>query len=88
MKHPKRRLGAGPDDATPIKAHPFFRGINWAELVLKSSKPPFKPQLKNRDDILKPQLKNRDDILKPQFFEAEFTSQAPILTPTASIKLM
>lgn len=77
MKHPKRRLGAGPDDATPIKLHPFFRDINWAELARKNGKPPFTPP-----------FGKHGDILRPQFFEAEFTSQAPILTPAPSIKLV
>ena len=31
-RNPKKRLGAGPDDATPIKAHKFFEKINWDDV--------------------------------------------------------
>lgn len=37
-----------PNDATDIKAHPFFRGIIWERLHLSS--PPFIPDIKNKDD--------------------------------------
>ena len=36
------------DDATDIKAHPFFNGIEWDRLHL--SRPPFIPDIKSRDD--------------------------------------
>jgi serine/threonine protein kinase len=32
-RNPKKRLGAGPDDAAPIKAHQFFEGINWDDVA-------------------------------------------------------
>lgn len=37
-----------PDDATDIKAHPFFRRISWDRLHL--SRPPFVPDVNGRDD--------------------------------------
>lgn len=36
------------DDATDIKAHPFFSGLAWDRLHL--SRPPFVPDIKSRDD--------------------------------------
>lgn len=36
------------DDATDIKAHPFFQGLSWDRLHL--SRPPFVPDVKSRDD--------------------------------------
>lgn len=36
------------DDATDIKAHPFFHGLAWDRLHL--SRPPFVPDTKSRDD--------------------------------------
>ena len=36
------------DDATDIKAHPFFEGLSWDRLHL--SRPPFVPDVKSRDD--------------------------------------
>jgi serine/threonine protein kinase len=29
QRDPNRRLGSGPDDAIPIKMHPFFADIDW-----------------------------------------------------------
>ena len=37
-----------PDDATDIKAHPFFHGLSWDRLHL--SRPPFVPDVKNHED--------------------------------------
>lgn len=36
------------DDATDIKAHPFFHGLSWNRLHL--SRPPFVPDVKSRED--------------------------------------
>lgn len=44
-KNPKQRLGAGPRDAEDIKAHPFFKGINWDELYNLLIPPPFTPKI-------------------------------------------
>ncbi|BFZ19048.1 hypothetical protein BsWGS_22088 [Bradybaena similaris] len=41
-KNPSDRLGSGPDDAAPIKSHPFFRHINWRDLLNKKIEPPIK----------------------------------------------
>ena len=45
-RDPKTRLGAGPGDAEEIKAHPFFDGIDWEQVMarkLKVPKPIVKP---------------------------------------------
>lgn len=34
-RHTASRLGAGPADASAVQAHPFFRHINWNDLLLK-----------------------------------------------------
>ncbi|CAF90656.1 unnamed protein product [Tetraodon nigroviridis] len=39
------RLGAGAGDATEVQAHPFFRHINWEDLLGRKVEPPFKPFL-------------------------------------------
>lgn len=41
VKNPQKRLGAQ-RGAEEIKAHPFFKGINWA--LLRQEKPPFVPK--------------------------------------------
>jgi len=30
-RNPKKRLGAGPEDADEIKRHEFFNGLNWKD---------------------------------------------------------
>ncbi|KJE95183.1 AGC/AKT protein kinase, variant [Capsaspora owczarzaki ATCC 30864] len=62
-RNPEERLGAGPDDAVPIKAHPFFAEIDFDMLVSKKLLPPFKPHLKNLEDVSN--------------FDPEFTVETP-----------
>jgi len=62
-KNPKRRLGGNHRDASEIKEHPFFNGINWQELRTKRRKAPYKPTLTAEDDV--------------QNFSNEFTDQVP-----------
>ena len=44
-------MGSGDDDATPIKAHAFFKSIDWKELNKLNISPPFKPKIINKDDL-------------------------------------
>ncbi|KAL3082845.1 hypothetical protein niasHS_010647 [Heterodera schachtii] len=69
-KNPLRRLGCvesqGSEDA--IRAHPFFREIEWDSLEARKVKPPFKPRIRSKRDV--------------NNFDADFTKEEPILTPT------
>merc|ERR1740128_189136 len=69
QKNPARRLGCvvsqGVESA--IRAHPFFKDIDWEALEARKVKPPFRPKIKNRRDALN--------------FDSEFTKEDPILTP-------
>uniref|UniRef100_A0A0N5B845 Protein kinase C n=1 Tax=Strongyloides papillosus TaxID=174720 RepID=A0A0N5B845_STREA len=71
-KNPLKRLGCvqsqGGEDA--IKAHPFFREIDWEALEARKVKPPFKPKIKSKRDA--------------NNFDADFTKEEPVLTPTDS----
>lgn len=49
-RDPARRLGAGPNDADDVKAHPFFRDVNWDDLINKRVPPPFCPTLRHASD--------------------------------------
>jgi serine/threonine protein kinase len=49
-KEPRERLGFGPEDAKPIKAHAFFASINWALLERREIPSPYKPKVKNAMD--------------------------------------
>ncbi|KAF2074894.1 hypothetical protein CYY_003813 [Polysphondylium violaceum] len=44
-RDPAKRLGSGDSDVEEIKAHPFFRNLNWSKLLNKEIDPPFKPHL-------------------------------------------
>jgi serine/threonine kinase 38 len=46
VSNPEKRLGK--NGSSEIKAHPFFKGINW--LKIREMKPPFIPELKNDYD--------------------------------------
>lgn len=46
-----KRLGYGAKGSAEIKAHPFFKGINWAALEQRRVPSPFKPTLKGIDSV-------------------------------------
>ncbi|CAO3614558.1 unnamed protein product [Mucor hiemalis] len=70
QREPTHRLGSGPDDAIPIKRHPFFRGVNWEDMLAKRVPPPFYPSINGRLDTSN--------------FDEEFTNETPALTPIDS----
>ncbi|KAL0090479.1 hypothetical protein J3Q64DRAFT_1696847 [Phycomyces blakesleeanus] len=69
-RDPEKRLGAGPNDAADIRAHPFYRGVNWDDLLHKRVTPPFYPSITGRLDTSN--------------FDEEFTRERPALTPIES----
>ncbi|GAA5799034.1 hypothetical protein HPULCUR_004443 [Helicostylum pulchrum] len=70
-RDPKKRLGAGPSDAAEIKEHPFFRGVNWDDMLAKRVPPPFCPSISGPLDTSN--------------FDEEFTRERPALTPINSV---
>ncbi|KAK9762287.1 Serine/threonine kinase [Basidiobolus ranarum] len=66
-RDPEKRLGSGRSDAEEIKRHPFFRGVNWDDIMNKRIDPPFRPKITSRTDISN--------------FDSEFTREKPVLTP-------
>lgn len=66
QKNPEMRLGAGEEDASAIKRHKFFQGMDWSALLAKKVKPPFLPVIKAPKDVSN--------------FDEEFTRLKPVLT--------
>jgi len=66
-KDPARRLGSGKGDAEEIKRHPFFKDVNWDDVINKRIPPPYFPQIKAPGDVSN--------------FDQEFTREKPTLTP-------
>ncbi|KAI9336353.1 hypothetical protein BDR26DRAFT_1008906 [Obelidium mucronatum] len=66
-KDPLSRLGAGPKDAADIKVHPYFKDVNWDDVLHLKNPPPFYPKITSPTDISN--------------FDEEFTKEAPVLTP-------
>lgn len=61
-RDPVNRMGSsGPAE---IKAHPFFRDIDWKKLMAKKIQPPFKPSVESAIDTSN--------------FDSEFTSEEPM----------
>ena len=66
--NPKQRLGYGPNDAEDIKAHPYFKDVDWNKYLKKEITPPFVPKLKNDQDL--------------RYFDKAFTDEAVNSTKT------
>ncbi|GAA6232927.1 serine/threonine-protein kinase N2-like isoform X1 [Lates japonicus] len=66
QKNPEMRLGAGEEDASEIKRHRFFQGMDWDALLAKKVKPPFLPVIRAPQDVSN--------------FDEEFTRLKPVLT--------
>lgn len=64
VRDPKARLGSGEADANEVKAHPFFAGIDWAELATGKMPSPWVPTVAGSLDTSQ--------------FDQEFTSMMPI----------
>uniref|UniRef100_A0A671U522 non-specific serine/threonine protein kinase n=1 Tax=Sparus aurata TaxID=8175 RepID=A0A671U522_SPAAU len=70
VKDPHRRLGSGPRGSEDIKAHSFFKGLNWADLAQKKVASPFKPELRGELDVGN--------------FAEEFTGMDPVYSPAST----
>uniref|UniRef100_A0A3Q3FQE9 protein kinase C n=1 Tax=Kryptolebias marmoratus TaxID=37003 RepID=A0A3Q3FQE9_KRYMA len=66
-RNPERRLGSGEKDAEDVKKQPFFRAMDWEGLLHRKVPPPFVPTIAAKHDVSN--------------FDAEFTAEAPALTP-------
>ncbi|KAK2720307.1 ribosomal protein S6 kinase beta-1-like [Artemia franciscana] len=65
-----QRLGSGPEDGESLKDHPFFRLVNWNDVLMRRVDPPFKPALTSEDDVSQ--------------FDTRFTKQTPVDSPDES----
>ncbi|XP_029293581.1 serine/threonine-protein kinase N1-like isoform X3 [Cottoperca gobio] len=66
-RNPERRLGSGEKDAEEVRKQPFFRGMDWENLLQRKVPPPFVPTIGGKEDVSN--------------FDVEFTAEAPALTP-------
>lgn len=61
---PDKRLGSGNDGVKNIKAHPFFKNIDWEAIFNKKIKPPFIPRISSDSDT--------------KYIDSEFTNLTPV----------
>lgn len=50
-KKPEERIGCRKGGVAELKAHPWFKNIDWEQLALKQVKPPFVPTTDSTDDV-------------------------------------
>ena len=51
-REPEKRLGSGRGDAEEIKRHPFFKGVNWDDMLAKKVPPPFYPSIVSKTKFM------------------------------------
>jgi len=73
----RRPAMLGANDASEIKAHPWFKGIDWANL--HNVIPPFRPKLKNETDTRYFEEIVDDNPLAPPEGEVERKPKDPLL---------
>ncbi|XP_062864235.1 ribosomal protein S6 kinase beta-2-like [Trichomycterus rosablanca] len=66
-KNSGQRLGSSKADCADIQRQPFFRHINWDDLLNKQVEPPYKPSLQSDEDVSQ--------------FDIRFTKQTPVDSP-------
>lgn len=66
-RDPVRRLGSGKEDAEEIKRQPFFKDVNFDDVLNKRIPPPYFPTINGSADTSN--------------FDEEFTREQPTLTP-------
>ncbi|XP_026303460.1 ribosomal protein S6 kinase beta-2 isoform X1 [Piliocolobus tephrosceles] len=66
-RNPSQRIGGGPGDAADVQRHPFFRHMNWDDLLARRVDPPFRPCLQSEEDVSQ--------------FDTRFTQQTPVDSP-------
>lgn len=64
------RLGADAYDGQAVRAHPFFKFVNWDDVLARRLEPPIKPILRSEDDVSQ--------------FDTKFTKQIPVDSPVFS----
>lgn len=67
----KLRIGGGPTDAEEVKAHEYFRNVDWVAYSKCEVNPPYIPLVIDPSDTTN--------------FDEEFTAQPPTITPTNSL---
>lgn len=64
------RLGADHYDGKAVRAHAFFKFVNWDDVLQRRLEPPIKPILRSDDDVSQ--------------FDTKFTKQIPVDSPVFS----
>lgn len=64
------RLGSDVCDGRAIRGHPFFKFVNWDDVLARRLEPPIKPILRSDDDVSQ--------------FDTKFTKQIPVDSPVFS----
>ncbi|XP_035792293.1 ribosomal protein S6 kinase beta-2-like [Anopheles albimanus] len=62
-----QRLGSGPTDGQAVREHPFFKNVNWEDVLARRLDPPIKPVLASEDDVSQ--------------FDTKFTKEIPVDSP-------
>jgi serine/threonine protein kinase len=67
VRDPSKRMGSGEKDATELKEHAFFKGVDWDAL--------------SKGEVPAPWVPTVAGLLDTSQFDQEFTSMNPIVSP-------
>lgn len=84
-RDPLRRLGSGKEDAEEIKRQPFFKDVNFDDVLNKRIPPPYFPTIVRAliyyFTVLFTHITSQNGSADTSNFDEEFTREQPTLTP-------
>jgi len=96
IRNPKTRLGSGEGDVEELQKHPWFKNLNWGDLLELKVDPPYKPDVNSLADTSNFSTEFTKEVIKDTYVEAvnldaedAFTNftYKPTVTPISEVEV-